>query len=210
VVATALMHGILTDTGNFVRAEAADFQAAAFLSGFRDAEILAQIMSQARPKQTMEIIRRALGNRVIAESFSIAGIGFLRAEDRDAIPQAADFLVTEENVHSALVYGIVISDGEEMLIGSLRTTKLTLDPDTFIKDTFGKNASGHYFGGGKDSAAGFQVPIGFLSGNLNDEYREVKWQSYDSQVKHKLFAKLGVEASAAPTLPAKPNAQPAP
>ena len=55
------------------------------------------------------------------------------------------------------------------------------------------------------------VPIGFLSGNLNDEYREVKWQAYDSQVKHKLFAKLGVEApSALPTLPAKPNAQPMP
>ena len=210
VVATALMHGILTDTGDFVRAEAEDFKAAAFLSGFRDAEILAQIMSQARPKQTMEIIRRALGNRVIAESFSIAGIGFLRAEDRDAIPQAADFLLTEENVHSALVYGIVISDGEEMLIGSLRTTKLTLDPDSFIKDTFGKNAAGHYFGGGKDSAAGFQVPIGFLSGSLNDEYRELKWQAYDSQVKHKLFAKLGVEPSGAPTLPARPSAQPAP
>jgi nanoRNase/pAp phosphatase (c-di-AMP/oligoRNAs hydrolase) len=207
VVATALMHGLLTDTGEFVRAGADDFQAAAFLSAFRDSDVLAQIMSQARSKQTMEIIRRALGNRVIAESFSIAGIGFLRAEDRDAIPQAADFLLTEENVHSALVYGIVTSDGEEMLIGSLRTTKLTLDPDSFIKDTLGKNAAGQYFGGGKVAAAGFQVPIGFLSGNQTDEYREVKWLAYDSQVKHKLFAKLGVEAPP-PTPPAKPNPQP--
>ena len=42
-----------------------------------------------------------------AESFSIAGVGYLRAEDRDGIPQAADFLVTEENIHTAVVYGIV-------------------------------------------------------------------------------------------------------
>ena len=210
VVATALLHGLLTDSGDFVRANAEDFEAAAFLSAFRDAEILAQIMSQARSKQTMEIIQRALGNRLIVESYSISGIGYVRAEDRDAIPQAADFLLTEENVHTAIVYGIVTNEGEEMLIGSMRTAKLTIDPDAFIKDTLGKNAAGQYFGGGKATAAGFEVPIGFLSGNLSDDYRELKWQAYDQQVKHKLLAKLGVESSRAATLPAKPAAPTAP
>jgi nanoRNase/pAp phosphatase (c-di-AMP/oligoRNAs hydrolase) len=208
IAATALMHGLLTDTNNFIRADAEDLHAAAFLSEFRDAELLAQIMSQARSKQTMDIIRRALGNRFIAENFSIAGIGFLRAEDRDAIPQAADFLLTEENVHTAIVYGIVTGESEEMLIGSMRTVKLTLDPDAFIKDTLGKNAAGRYFGGGKMSAGGFEVPIGFLSGNQSDEFRELKWQTYDHQLKHKLLTHLGVEAPttaapkpAAPTTP---------
>lgn len=193
IAATALMHGILTDTGEFVRAGDADFQAAAFLSQFRDAELLAQIMSQARSKQTMEIIRRALGNRMIVENYSIGGISYLRAEDRDAIPQAADFLLTEENVHTAIVYGIVVSEGDEVLIGSMRTSKLTLDPDQFIKDTFGKGATGRYFGGGKVSAGGFEVPIGFLSGNQTDEYRDLKWNAYDAQVKHKILTRLGVE-----------------
>jgi nanoRNase/pAp phosphatase (c-di-AMP/oligoRNAs hydrolase) len=205
VAATALMHGLLTDTNDFIRADDADFEAAAFLSHFRDAELLAQIMSQARSKQTMDIIRRALGNRVIAESFSIAGIGFVRAEDRDAIPQAADFLLTEENVHTAIVYGIVTSGDEEMLIGSMRTAKLTLDPDAFIKDTLGKTATGRYFGGGKMSAGGFEIPLGFLSGNQSEEFREMKWQTYDNQVKHKLLTRLGVE-SAAGTGAAKPPA----
>ncbi|MCC6190833.1 MAG: bifunctional oligoribonuclease/PAP phosphatase NrnA [Anaerolineales bacterium] len=193
LAATALMHGLLTDTNNFVRAGAEDFGAAAYLSVYYDADLLSQIMSQARSKQTMDVIRRALGNRVVVENFSIAGIGYLRAEDRDAIPQAADFLLTEENVHTAIVYGIVTSEGEEILVGSMRTSKLTLDPDSFIKDTLGKNATGRYFGGGKMSAGGFEVPIGFLSGNQDDEYRELKWQTYDNQLKHKLFAKLGVE-----------------
>ena len=193
IAATALMHGLLTDTNDFTRANAEDFQAAAFLSHFRDAEVLAQIMSQARSKQTMDIIRRALADRFIVESFSIAGIGFVRAEDRDAIPQAADFLLTEENVHTAIVYGIVTSDGEEMLIGSMRTNKLTLDPDAFIKDALGRSTAGHYFGGGKMSSGGFEIPLGFLSGNQNDEFRELKWQAYDQQIKHKLLTRLGVE-----------------
>jgi len=194
MTATALMHGIMTDTGNFIKAKAEDFYAAAFLSEFGDPELLGQIMSQSRSKQVMEIIRRALGGRVVAQSYSIASIGYLRAEDRDAIPQAADFLLTEENVHTAIVYGIVTDEeGKESLIGSLRTSKITIDPDTFIKETFGRDLTGNYFGGGKMSAGAFEIPIGFLSGSFNEEYRNLKWQVYDLQMKQKIFAKTGIE-----------------
>ncbi len=194
VAATALMHGLITDTGGFIRAGAEDFHAAGFLSRFRDADLLEQIMSQARSKQTMDIIRRALGNRMIVENFSMAGIGYLRAEDRDAIPQAADFLLTEENVHTAIVYGIVTDqDHQETVIGSMRTSKITLSPDDFIKEVLGKNAVGQYYGGGKASAGGFEIPIGFLSGDHAEEYRKLKWQVYEEQIKHKLLAKIGVE-----------------
>ncbi|MGE5223352.1 MAG: DHH family phosphoesterase, partial [Omnitrophica WOR_2 bacterium] len=152
------------------------------------------IMSQRRSKQVMEIIRRALGDRVTAENYSIAGIGYLRAEDRDAIPQAAEFLLSEENVHTAIVYGIMRNNGsEEALIGSIRTTKITLDPDDFIKDVFGKSVEGRYYGGGKTTAGGFYIPIGFLGGDHSDKFGEIKWQVYDAQVKYKLFAKIGVE-----------------
>ena len=195
MAATALVHGIMTDTGGFIQADAEDFEAVAFLSQFRDPDLLGQIMSQARTKHEMEIIRRALGGRVTAESFSIAGIGYLRAEDRDAIPQAADFLLTEENIHTAIVYGIVTNpDQGEVLIGSLRTSKITLDPDKFIKETFGKSESGNYFGGGKMLAGGFEIPVGFLSdGGADETYRDLKWQVYDQQIKQKIFAKIGVE-----------------
>jgi nanoRNase/pAp phosphatase (c-di-AMP/oligoRNAs hydrolase) len=187
----------MTDTGGFIQADAEDFEAVAFLSQFRDPDLLGQIMSQARTKHEMEIIRRALGGRVTAESFSIAGIGYLRAEDRDAIPQAADFLLTEENVHTAIVYGIVTSPEQgEFLTGSLRTTKITLDPDKFIKETFGKDENGNYFGGGKMLAGGFEIPVGFLSdGGTNETFRDLKWQVYDQQIKQKIFAKVGIESN---------------
>lgn len=194
IAATALMHGMITDTNNFTRAGPHDFRAAAFLSRFRDADLLEQIMNQARSKQTMEIIRQALGNRVTVENFTIAGIGYLRAEDRDAIPQAADFLLTEENVHTAIVYGIVTGgQRQEALVGSMRTSKITIGPDEFIKDVFGKDVCGQFFGGGKSSAGGFEVRLGFLSGGRGDEHLGRKWQVYDTQVKQRIFAKIGVE-----------------
>jgi nanoRNase/pAp phosphatase (c-di-AMP/oligoRNAs hydrolase) len=192
VVATALMHGIRADTAGFIRAGAEDLRAAAFLSQFSDADLLEQIMSQARSRQTMGVIQKALGNRITAESYSIAGIGFLRAEDRDAIPQAADFLLTEENVHTTIVYGIVTGDErQESLVGSVRTSKITLDPDGFIKEVFGTDDSGRYFGGGKPAAGAFEIPVGFLAGEADQEYRELKWQVFDSQIKQKIFDKIG-------------------
>ncbi|MGH9879428.1 MAG: DHH family phosphoesterase, partial [Nitrososphaerales archaeon] len=72
-------------------------------------------------------------------------------------------------------------------------SKITLDPDEFIKAVFGKNAAGRYFGGGKLSAGGFEIPIEFLAGDHSEDYRERKWQVYDSQIKHKIFTKIGVE-----------------
>jgi nanoRNase/pAp phosphatase (c-di-AMP/oligoRNAs hydrolase) len=196
VAATALMHGLMTDTNQFIRAAEEDFKAAAFLARFYDAGILIGIMSQARPKQVMDIIERSLQNHVLRESYSIAGIGYLRSEDRDAIPQAADFLLTEENVHTAIVYGMVVSDRDgqrvETVIGSMRTIKLTMDPDAFIKEAFGRNESGQFFGGGKAEAGGFEIPVGFLSGGT-DEYQNLKWQVYDTQIKQRLFSKIGIE-----------------
>ena len=193
-VATALTHGIITDTHGFVYAKPEDFQAAAFLSRFKDADLLNQVMMQERSRQTMDITERALRNRKLAESFSISGIGYLRAEDRDAIPQAADFLLTEENIHTAIVYGIVTGkDMDEIVVGSFRTSKITLDPDAFIKEVFGKDAAGNYFGGGKLSAGGFQIPIGFLSGVKNEEYRQQKWALFDTQIKQKIFTKIGLK-----------------
>ncbi len=193
-MATALMHGILTDTGGFIRADQEDFQSAAFLSQFSDPNLLEQIMNQTRSKKVMDVIRRALENRTVVENHSIAGIGYLRSEDRDAIPQAADFLVNEENVHTAIVYGIVRDENQmEVLTGSLRTSKLIFDPDEFIKEVFGVSADGHYYGGGKHTAGGFNIPIEFLTGDPNEEYMGLKWQVYDTQVKAKVFNRIGVK-----------------
>ncbi|MEH2289322.1 DHH family phosphoesterase [Nostoc sp.] len=188
--ATALMHGLRSDTNRLMQAQEEDFMAAAYLSRFYDAQLLNAILQANRSKRVMDVIERSLKNRIVQNNFSIAGVGYLRYEDRDAIPQAADFIVTEENVHTAVVYGIVHDEDEELeiVIGSLRTTKLTLDPDEFIKEAFGQDSTGRFFGGGRTSAGGFEIPMGFLSGsNENSAYAKMKWEVFDAQIKQKLL-----------------------
>lgn len=194
--ATALIHGIRSDTNQMMQAQEEDFIAAGYLSRFYDAQLLNSVLQASRSKRVMNVIERSLRNRVLQNNFSIAGVGYLRYDDRDAIPQAADFLVTEENVHTAVVYGIVHDEDEELevVIGSLRTNKITLDPDEFIKETFGQDAHGRYFGGGRSMAGGFEIPMGFLSGfNENAEYTRMKWEVFDAQIKQKLYRLVNPE-----------------
>jgi len=194
--ATALMHGLRSDTNRLMQAQEEDFLAAGYLSRFYDVQLLNSVLQASRSKRVMDVIERSLRNRVIQNSFSIAGVGYLRYDDRDAIPQAADFLVTEENVHTAVVYGIVHDEDEdlEVVIGSLRTSKITLDPDEFIKEAFGQNSDGRFFGGGRSMAGGFEIPIGFLSGsNESSEYTRLKWEVFDAQIKQKLLRLINPE-----------------
>ncbi|ACK72460.1 conserved hypothetical protein [Gloeothece citriformis PCC 7424] len=196
--ATALMHGIRSDSNNLLQALEADFQSAAYLSRFYDVQLLNAVLQSARSRRVMDIIERSLKNRMIKNNFSIAGVGYLRYDDRDAIPQAADFLVTEENIHTAVVYGIVHDEDEgvELIIGSLRTTKLTLDPDEFLKEAFGHDGQGHFFGGGRYMAGGFEIPVGFLGGfNDNNQYAKLKWEVFDTQIKQKLLRLVNPDAS---------------
>lgn len=192
-LATALMHGIRSETQGLVRAGRDDFMAAAYLAEFVDRETLAAILSNQRSRNAMDVIQAALASRIVRDDYSVAGVGYLRYEDRDAIPQAADFLLTEENVHTAIVYGLVIGGGREMIIGSLRTKKATLNPDAFLKEALGGPQAGRYYGGGRREAGGFEIPIGFLAGSYDDEFMRWKWRLYDEQVKRKLWARMGVE-----------------
>ncbi|MEC4806974.1 MAG: bifunctional oligoribonuclease/PAP phosphatase NrnA [Jaaginema sp. PMC 1079.18] len=197
--ATALMHGLRSDTSQLMQAKEEDWLAAAFLSRFCNSQLLNTVLQSSRSRRVMDAIERSLKNRVMQNNFSIAGVGYLRYDDRDAIPQAADFLVTEENVHTAVVYGIVHDEEEdiEVAIGSLRTTKLTLDPDEFIKEALGHDAQGRYFGGGRDFAGGFEIPLGFLGGyNDNAQFAKLKWEVFDLQIKQKLSRLVNPENEA--------------
>jgi nanoRNase/pAp phosphatase (c-di-AMP/oligoRNAs hydrolase) len=191
-LATALMHGIRSETSGLIRARAEELEAASFLSRIADSSLLEDILSVKRSKIVMDVIRLALENRETRESYSISGVGFLRSEDRDSIPQAADFLMTEENVHTAIVYGIILKGDREMVIGSMRTSKVTLNPDEFLKEALGTAETGRHYGGGRRGAGGFEIPIGFLAGIIDDELVRMKWRLYDELIKKKLLAKIGV------------------
>ena len=106
-----------------------DFWAAGFIQPFVDDDLLKLISKQSVTARTMEIIQRGLNNKQIQGTFLLAGVGFVREEDRDGIAQTSDFLLRHEGVETALVYGIVNGD---VVDGSLRTNSVTIDPDGWL------------------------------------------------------------------------------
>jgi nanoRNase/pAp phosphatase (c-di-AMP/oligoRNAs hydrolase) len=192
-LATALVHALRTETLGFIRAGAEEYAAGAFLSQHHDPRLLESILRVQRSRGTMEVIQIALTDRVVVEGFSMAGVGYLRHADRDAIPQATDFLLSEENVHTAIVYGILVGEGErEVVTGSMRTSKLTLDIDQYLKSALGSDGRGRFYGGGRARAGGFEIPVGFLEGQQDAEQMRLKWEAFDQQIRARLLRAAGI------------------
>ena len=194
-LATALMHGLHSETDGFVRARPPEYQAAAYLSRFMDPDLLEKVLCVQKSHGTLRVIEEALESRVVRSGFSIAGVGYVRWADRDAIPQAADFLLTEENVHTAVVFGLLSGDEDrEVVSGSLRTTRATLQVDAYLKEALGEDMNGQPYGGGRSRAGGFEIEVGFLAGEEDDaQARAMKWTLFDQRIRKKLFCAAGID-----------------
>jgi nanoRNase/pAp phosphatase (c-di-AMP/oligoRNAs hydrolase) len=188
-LATALMHGIRTDTDNLLIGRRLDFWAAGFIQPYTDDDLLRLISKQSVTARTMEIIQRGLNNKQIRGTFLLAGVGFVREEDRDGIAQTADFLLRHEGIETALVYGIVNGD---VVDGSLRTNSATIDPDGWLKSVFGADAAGRHYGGGRKNKGGFRIPLGLFA-RCND--RESLWAIGKKTIEDLVLEKIGGEVS---------------
>lgn len=159
VVATAMYFGIQTDTDDFSYATSADFRAAAYLKPSIDAETLSRIGRRTLTAEAMTAVSSALKDLEVIRDFALAGVGRVSAQNRDAIPTAADFILRREDIDTVLVYGIV----EDRIDGSLRTTRASVDPAAFMEGAFGTDAQGRPYGGGRADMGGFRIPLGMLS-----------------------------------------------
>ena len=160
-LATALMHGLRSDTKKFLLASHSDFEAAAYVCPCVDIQAMELIERKVLASSMMDLFESALVNRKIHDNFIISDVGYLRSSDRDAIPQIAEFLLSREGTDTVLVFGIV---DEKIIDGSLRTRSETINPDEFLKGVLGVSAeSGQYYGGGNiKDRGGFQIPLGFF------------------------------------------------
>jgi len=158
-VATALAYGIRSDTDDMLRATAADHRALSELVDHVDHDLLAVLARYPIPAAAMDVMRRALDAARIEGTWAFAGVGRVRSEDRDAIGQAADFLLRREGLKTVIVFGIV--DGT--IDGSLRTSDPALDPATWLREAFGLGPRGMPYGGGRRGKGGFQIPLGPLA-----------------------------------------------
>ncbi|MCB0325404.1 MAG: DHH family phosphoesterase, partial [Bdellovibrionales bacterium] len=161
-LATALMHGLRSDTGRFLLATQDDYEAAAYLAPCVDTQVIEIIERKVLAPSMLDMFENALVNRRIHDNFIISDVGYIRAADRDAIPQVAELLLAREGTDTVLVFGIV---DETMIDGSLRTRSETINPDEFLKEVLGASPeSGKFYGGGNiRDRGGFQIPLGFFS-----------------------------------------------
>ena len=184
-IATALMHGLSTDTDDFMLARAADFKAAGQIAEVCDRDLLEDLSRRLIAPTAMDIIARALPSLVVRRNFATAGVGFVSEAERDTIAQAADFLVRREDIDTCVVYGVV---GDKTIEGSLRTHSPSVEPAVWLEQAFGCDDKGRPFGGGRRDKGGFRIPIGFL-GRVTD--RQQLWQLVEHAVRTALLRQSG-------------------
>jgi nanoRNase/pAp phosphatase (c-di-AMP/oligoRNAs hydrolase) len=152
-VATGLLFGIRVDTKEFRREVSPDdFEAAAYLLPHADLEALQRIEEPSISVETIETVGRAIQNRQQAGSVLLSCVGEL--SDRDALAQAADRLLTLEDVNATLVYGV--QDGTVYVSARARGTDIDLGET--LRDAFGQIGSA----GGHADMAGAQITLGVL------------------------------------------------
>lgn len=186
-LATALAYGIRSDTDDLLRAQPADLHALAMLVPYVDTDVLASLSRYAIPAPAMRIMRRALEAMQIEGTWAFAGVGHVRPQDRDAIGQAADFLIRRDGIKTVITFGLV--DG--WIDGSLRTNDPSLDPAAWLRDAFGIGPLGLPYGGGRRGKGGFQIPLGPLSTCPN---HRALWRVVKEMVEDTIRRRIGAAA----------------
>ncbi|ADC65700.1 TrkA-N domain protein [Ferroglobus placidus DSM 10642] len=182
MLATALFFGIQTETEEFKKnTRTADFLAAAFLYPFVDNELIEKMEGPALSTETLDVIGTAIKNREIFSSFLISFAGFIN--DRDTLPQAADFLLKLEGISTVLVFGIM----KDAVYISARNKDVRINIGEVLKKAFGDVGSA----GGHAHAAGGKIPLGIF-GDVTDKQTLAKLVT--EAIKRRFLMAVGIEA----------------
>jgi nanoRNase/pAp phosphatase (c-di-AMP/oligoRNAs hydrolase) len=148
---TGLLYGILADTKKLTSgAAAADFEAAAFLHGGVDEDALDRIAHPQVSAETLEVKARAIAGRQVQGSFAVSDVGTL--SNADAVPQAAEELITLEGITAVVVIGEQEDTGVVHLSGRSRDDRVHMGRALghAVEDIPGGGAGGHArMGGGQ-------------------------------------------------------------
>ena len=158
-VATALLYGIRTDTKEFKRnVTPQDLNYAGFLLPLTDADLPDKIMSPSMSQETLDVIGTAIMERKIQSGYLFSNVGYVM--NRDALPQAADILITLEGVNTALVYGITDTN----IIISARNRDIRLHLGNALSEAFGEMGDA----GGHPNMAAATLPLHYF-GNVENK-----------------------------------------
>ena len=159
-LASALLYGIMTDTAEFTRGMSPDdIMAVNYLVPLSDQELLEKVKSPSVSLETANALAVAIQNRDFVRDVLISTAGVIG--NRDAIPQACEYLLKLEGVSTTFVFAIV----NENIIINARTKDVRMNVADVMKRAFGDLGST----GGHPTSAGATVPLGVFSG-AQDEH----------------------------------------
>jgi len=182
-LATALLFAIRRETLGFLRgATAAEYGAAGFLHEQADRDLLRQLSSPAVSSATVDAIADAIENRQVYGAVLLSNVG--RTSERDALPQAADYLATLEGVGTTFVFGIV---GDSIQLSG-RTTDSRVNVGDVLHEAFDDAGSG----GGHREMAGAEIPLGIFADYTSNDRHLV--DIVEQVVTARLLAELNIEA----------------
>ncbi|MFC7226738.1 bifunctional oligoribonuclease/PAP phosphatase NrnA [Salinirubellus salinus] len=160
-LATALLFAIRRETLGFLRgATTAEYLAGAFLHPTADRDLLRRLSSPAVSGATVDAIADAISNREVRGAVLISHVG--RTRERDALPQAADYLATLEGIETAIVFGII----DDAIQISGRSTDARTNIGQVLHDAF----EGVGSAGGHREMAGGEIPLGIFAGEPDDDH----------------------------------------
>jgi len=181
-VATALLFAIRSETLEYLRGTTPkEYEASKYLHGLADIDLLGRMTNPAFTPETLDTIGTAVRNREVRASTVVSGVGVI--SERDALPQAADYLTRLEGVATVLVFGIV----EDEIDISARSNDERINLDRVMDDAFGDVGSG----GGHREMAGAQVPLGVFADMAESEERMIKL--VNEMVKKRFFEAMNLE-----------------
>ncbi|MCL9814811.1 DHH family phosphoesterase [Natranaeroarchaeum aerophilus] len=170
-VSTGLLYGIQSDTNHLTKGcSSAEFQAASFLYPGIDEDALDRIANPEVSAETLDIKARAIRERRIDGSFAVADVG--EVSNVDAIPQAADELLTLEGVTAVVVYGR--REGELSLSGRSRDDRVHMGDvlSAVTEDIPMASAGGHARMGGGQISIAHMEGIGPSDGLTEEQFTD--------------------------------------
>ncbi|MFD1513404.1 DHH family phosphoesterase [Halomarina rubra] len=159
-LATALLFAIRRETLGFLRGATEDeYAAAGHLHSLADRDLLRTLATPSVSGATVDAIAEAIRTRDVRGSVLISHVG--RTSERDALPQAADYLATLEGIQTAVVFGII----DDSIHMSARSTDPRIHVGSLLREAFSNVGSA----GGHREMAGGEVPLGVFAGYEDEE-----------------------------------------
>jgi len=180
-IATALLFAIRAETLEYLRGTTPmEYEASKYLHELADIDLLERMSNPAFTPETLDTIGQAVLEREVRASALVSGVGVIT--ERDALPQAADYLMRLEGVSTVLVFGVV---GDKIDI-SARSNDSRVNLDQVMREAFGDVGSA----GGHREMAGAQVPLGVFSEMAESDEKMIELVS--GTVKKRFFDSMNL------------------